>query len=77
MGYMHKYLEVDLSTSKILEKKLDHELAEKYIGGKGLGAKILYDELKAGIDPLNTLPSAPCFPGTSADKDWIPLEYLS
>ncbi|OLS32260.1 MAG: hypothetical protein HeimAB125_10820, partial [Candidatus Heimdallarchaeota archaeon AB_125] len=24
----------------------------KFIGGKGLGAKILYDELKPGIDPL-------------------------
>ncbi len=53
MGYMYKYLDVDLSSGKIHEKKLDLELAEKYIGGKGLGAKILYDELKPGIDPLS------------------------
>ena len=53
MGYMHKYLDVDLTTEKILEKKLNLELAEKYIGGKGLGAKILYDELDADIDPLS------------------------
>ena len=46
MGYMHKYLDVDLSSGKIHEKKLDQELAEKYIGGKGLGARILYEELK-------------------------------
>ncbi len=52
MGYMHKYLDVDLSNQKIYEKKLDPVLAEKYIGGKGLGAKILYDNLKTGIDPL-------------------------
>ncbi|MHA1482795.1 MAG: aldehyde ferredoxin oxidoreductase family protein [Candidatus Heimdallarchaeaceae archaeon] len=52
MGYMHKYLDVDLSTQKIHEKKLDLELAEKFIGGKGLGAKILSDTLKPGIDPL-------------------------
>ncbi len=52
MGYMHKYLDVDLTSGKIHEKKLDPELAEKFIGGKGLGAKILYDELKPGIDPL-------------------------
>jgi len=54
MGYMHKFLDVDLSTGKIHEKKLDTELAEKYIGGKGLGARILYDELKAGVDPLSS-----------------------
>ncbi|MCE7738549.1 MAG: aldehyde ferredoxin oxidoreductase family protein [Candidatus Heimdallarchaeota archaeon] len=53
MGYMHKYLDVDLTSRKIHEKKLDLELAEKFIGGKGLGAKILYDELKAGVDPLS------------------------
>ncbi len=52
MGYMHKYLDVDLTSGTIHEKKLDSELAEKFIGGKGLGAKILYDELKAGTDPL-------------------------
>ena len=52
MGYMHKYLDVDLTSGTIHEKKLDPELAEKFIGGKGLGAKILYDELKAGTDPL-------------------------
>ena len=53
MGYMHKYLDVDLSSGKIHEKKLDQELAEKYIGGKGLGARILYEELKPRIDPLS------------------------
>jgi aldehyde:ferredoxin oxidoreductase len=50
---MHKYLDVDLTSGKIQEKKLDSKLAEKFIGGKGLGAKILYDELKAGVDPLS------------------------
>ncbi|MHA1447602.1 MAG: aldehyde ferredoxin oxidoreductase N-terminal domain-containing protein, partial [Candidatus Heimdallarchaeaceae archaeon] len=53
MGYMYKYLDVDLTSGKIHEKKLDSKLAEKFIGGKGLGAKILYDELKAGVDPLS------------------------
>ncbi|NPD89527.1 MAG: aldehyde ferredoxin oxidoreductase family protein [Asgard group archaeon] len=53
MGYMHKYLDVDLSSGKIHEKKLDQKLGEKYIGGKGLGARILYEELKPNIDPLN------------------------
>ena len=53
MGYMGKYLDVDLTTNKIQEKKLDYQEAKKWIGGKGLGAKILYDSLKPDIDPLS------------------------
>ena len=52
MGYMGKYLDVNLSSKKILVNDLDMELAKKYIGGKGLGARILYDEVKKGTDPL-------------------------
>lgn len=52
MGYMGKYLDINLSSKKINVKQLDMALAKKYIGGKGLGAKILYEELKKGIDPL-------------------------
>ncbi len=54
MGYMGKYLDVDLSTGKITEPPLDIHLAEQFIGGKGLGAKILYDTLEPGIEPLGT-----------------------
>jgi len=53
MGYMGKYLDVDLTTSKIQEKKLDLSEAKKWIGGKGLGAKILYDSIKSNVDPLS------------------------
>lgn len=53
MGYMGKYLDVDLTTGKIREKKLDLSEAKKWIGGKGLGAKILYDSIKPNIDPLS------------------------
>ena len=53
MGYAYSYLDINLTTGKIHEKKLDLELAEKYIGGKGLGAKLLYDNLKPEIDPLS------------------------
>ncbi|MHA1215104.1 MAG: aldehyde ferredoxin oxidoreductase family protein [Candidatus Hodarchaeales archaeon] len=52
MTFMGKYLDIDLTTGKITDKKLDMRLAESFIGGKGLGAKILIDNLKAGIDPL-------------------------
>ncbi|UCE13468.1 MAG: aldehyde ferredoxin oxidoreductase family protein [Candidatus Heimdallarchaeota archaeon] len=54
MGYMGKYLDVNLSTGKITEVTLDMCLAEMFIGGKGLGAKILYDTLNSGVDPLSS-----------------------
>jgi aldehyde:ferredoxin oxidoreductase len=54
MGFMGKYLDIDLSSDKILECKLDFDLAEKFIGGKGLGAKILYDSLKSEVKPLSS-----------------------
>ncbi|MHA2094697.1 MAG: aldehyde ferredoxin oxidoreductase family protein, partial [Candidatus Hodarchaeales archaeon] len=53
MGYMNKYLEVDLSTEKIVVKTLEKSYGKKWIGGKGLGAKILYDTLSPNIDPLS------------------------
>ncbi|MFW9905598.1 MAG: aldehyde ferredoxin oxidoreductase family protein [Candidatus Thorarchaeota archaeon] len=51
---MGKSLDVDLSTGKISELSLDMRLAEQFIGGKGLGAKILHDKLKPGVDPLSS-----------------------
>ena len=53
MGYMGKFLEVNLSNNSLKEHPLDVKLAKKYIGGKGLGAKILYDNLSAGVDPFS------------------------
>lgn len=52
-GYVGKILWIDLSEGSINEKALDRELAEKFIGGKGIGAKILIDNLDAGVDPLS------------------------
>jgi len=49
---MGKILRVNLSKGKITEEALDEDVARKFIGGKGLSAKILFDELKPGIDPL-------------------------
>ena len=52
-GYIGKILRVDLTERRISTEKLDAEIAKKFIGGKGLGAKILYDSLKLGTDPLS------------------------
>jgi aldehyde:ferredoxin oxidoreductase len=48
-----KILRVDLSTSSVQEEQLEEKLVRKYLGGRGLGIKILYDELEGGIDPLS------------------------
>lgn len=52
-GYTGKLLEVDLTSGSIEVVELDRDMAEKYIGGKGFGAYILYNRLPAGCDPLS------------------------
>jgi aldehyde:ferredoxin oxidoreductase len=51
-GYMGKLLWVDLATGKIKEEKLDEKLCKEYIGGYGIGVKMLYDRMKPKADPL-------------------------
>lgn len=51
-GYMGKILWVDLTSGNIKEEALDEGICRKYIGGYGLGAKIIFDRQKPGIDPL-------------------------
>ena len=53
MGYMGKFLDIDLTTEKVQERKTNLNEGKKWIGGKGLGAHILYSNLKADIDPLS------------------------
>jgi aldehyde:ferredoxin oxidoreductase len=52
-GYVGKFLRADLSTSGIKEEKFSDDVLKDFIGGRGLGVKILYDELKPGINPLS------------------------
>ena len=51
-GYMGKILRVNLSNGTTATEPLSDDVARKYIGGRGLSAKILFEELKPGIDPL-------------------------
>jgi aldehyde:ferredoxin oxidoreductase len=48
-GYAGKFLRVDLSTEKLTDVTFDEETLRKYLGGTGLGAKILYDEVSPTI----------------------------
>lgn len=43
---------VDLSTGKIQEERLNDNLARDFIGGYGLGTRILFEHQKGGVDPL-------------------------
>jgi aldehyde:ferredoxin oxidoreductase len=51
-GYMGKILNVDLSAGKIEEEELSKDLCRDYIGGYGLGARLLYERIPSGADPL-------------------------
>lgn len=52
-GYIGKILDVNLYTKQEVKKELDVEVARKFLGGLGLGSKILYDEVGPNVDPLS------------------------
>jgi len=51
-GYMGKFLDIDLSTGDVREYEVSDRLREEYLGSKGLAARILYDTVPRGADPL-------------------------
>ncbi|MBA7480378.1 putative oxidoreductase YdhV [subsurface metagenome] len=51
-GYIGKILYVDLSNHKFREETPDDKFYADYIGGYGIGARILYSRQKAKVDPL-------------------------
>jgi aldehyde:ferredoxin oxidoreductase len=51
-GYVGKLLFADLTKGTVNEKTLSEELARNFIGGYGIGARLLYDMMKPGVDPL-------------------------
>jgi aldehyde:ferredoxin oxidoreductase len=57
-GIMGKILFVNLSNGTITEEETDEQLYRDYLGGYGLGAKIIFGRQKGGVDALgpdNTL----------------------
>lgn len=58
IGYAGKILRVDLTGSKTWTEDLDVSTVKKWVGGVGLGAKYLYQEVPPGVewsDPQNRL----------------------
>lgn len=57
-GYMGKILRVNLTKERITEEELPEATLRQYLGGTGLGVKIMYDEVPAGVewsDPANRI----------------------
>ncbi len=52
-GYTGKIAWIDLTEEKVTTEPLPEETAKKYIGGKGLGAYLLYRHLRPGTDPYS------------------------
>jgi aldehyde:ferredoxin oxidoreductase len=52
-GFAGGTINVDLTKEKFTIGKLNSDEIRPLIGGKGLGAKILYERLKKGTDPLS------------------------
>lgn len=52
-AYYEKLARINLTTGEIKSEPLNMDLAKKFIGGRGLGTKILYDEGVAAADPLS------------------------
>jgi len=68
-GYMGKILWVDLSKGLITEEQLDEKVARDYLGGYGLGARILFDNQKAGVAPLGPEAILGIMPGMLTGTD--------
>jgi len=52
-GYLGKILYVNLSRKDAVVKNLDLEVAHMYLGGRGLGVWILFNELEPRVNPLS------------------------
>ncbi len=52
IGTNNKILEIDLTTKKFQITEVNKKDRNLYLGGKGLGLKLLYDRMEPGVDPL-------------------------
>lgn len=51
-GIFGKFLDVNLTKEKITEYTIPGEWSKKYLGGRGIGARILIEEMEGGEEPL-------------------------
>ncbi|MEJ2219850.1 MAG: aldehyde ferredoxin oxidoreductase family protein [Desulfobacterales bacterium] len=53
VGNLVKQLRISLDTGEASTEEIDPEVLKEYLGGVGYGARVLYDEIEKGIDPLS------------------------
>jgi aldehyde:ferredoxin oxidoreductase len=51
-GYADRVLHIDLTSGKYDVRRIKAADKESYLGGRGLAAQILFEEMPAGVDPL-------------------------
>ena len=52
-GYRGTILRVNLTDQMITKEKLDLDMAKKFLGGRGLGTKLMMDEVDPNVEPLS------------------------
>ena len=52
-GWAGKILDIDLTTGTVQTRPLDETMARLFVGGRGLGARLLWDEVGPDVDPLS------------------------
>ncbi len=52
-GYAGQTLKVDLSKGKIVKEPLDKSLVRRFLGGRGLNGKLLFDLVGPNVNPLS------------------------
>ena len=52
-GWSGRVLRVDLSTGTIKKEDINEEWARQYVGGRGLGARYLHEDLDPTVEPLS------------------------
>jgi len=62
-GFFGKVLWIDLSEEKFKEEPIPEEIYRQYLGGYGLGVKLIYENMTAKVDPLNPESIFGFFPG--------------
>ena len=52
-GWSGKILDIDLSSGSVETRPLDMEIARQFLGGRGLGARLLWDLVGPEVEPLS------------------------
>jgi len=52
-GWMGKVVEVDLASGRVTSRALDEKMARLFLGGRGLGARLLWDIVDPKVEPLS------------------------